>query len=91
MFLFISQINNQKKKTESQIEMFDLLNDIEDCPATLLSAQRQFISKCDVKLLVCSGDHTLAVPIQKLDNYLFTLFLFTDMILVSFVIFIYLK
>ena len=61
------------------MEMFDMMNDIEDCPATLLSANRQFISKCDVKLLV-QNDNSLIV--HKLDNYLFSLFLFTDLILV---------
>ena len=32
--------------------MFDLLNEIEDCPATLLSANRHFIAKCDVKIFI---------------------------------------
>ncbi|KAJ6222116.1 hypothetical protein RDWZM_000661 [Blomia tropicalis] len=71
-----SEINQEKKKAAGQIEMFNILNDIEDCPATLLSANRHLISKCDARLLM-SEDNV----IHKLDNYLFSLLLFTDLIL----------
>lgn len=63
------------------MEMFDIVNDIEDCPATLLSSNRHFISKCDARLLI----QTDSAPktIYKLDNYVFSLLLFSDLIMVS--------
>lgn len=65
------------------MELFDLMNDIEDCPATLLSANRHFITKCDVKLLLEKDgiDDYEQQYIRKLENCLFTLLLFTDCIL----------
>lgn len=61
--------------------MFDILNDIEDAPATLLSANRHLICKCDARLLVQSEG--AVKTIHKLENYVFSLLLFTDMIVVS--------
>ena len=58
-----------------------MLNDIEDCPATLLSANRHFVSKCDARLLMQSENATK--HIYKLDTYVFSLLLFTDLIVVS--------
>ncbi|OTF82795.1 hypothetical protein BLA29_009202, partial [Euroglyphus maynei] len=69
-------INLGKKKIEGQMELFDLMNDIEDCPATLLSANRHFITKCDDGI-----DDYEQQYIRKLENCLFTLLLFTDCIL----------
>lgn len=70
------------------MELFELMNDIEDCPATLLSANRHFIAKCDVKLLLEKDgiDDYEQQHIRKLENNVFTLLLFTDCILVSFVV-----
>lgn len=78
-----SEINMNKKKTEGQIEMFDILNDIEDCPATLLSAKRHLITKCDSKLLIQTVHEGKVIAIDKLDRYLFTLLLFSDILVVS--------
>lgn len=76
-------INLGKKKIEGQMELFELMNDIEDCPATLLSANRHFIAKCDVKLLLEKDgiDDYEQQHIRKLENNVFTLLLFTDCIL----------
>ncbi|KAH9416784.1 Protein T2 [Dermatophagoides pteronyssinus] len=76
-------INLGKKKIEGQMELFELMNDIEDCPATLLSANRHFIAKCDVKILLEKDgiDDYEQQFIRKLENNLFTLLLFTDCIL----------
>lgn len=63
------------------MELFDLLNDIEDCPATLLSANRHFLSKCDAKLWI-QNPNSESDPFQKLENSVFCLLLFTDYILV---------
>lgn len=62
--------------------MFDLLNEIEDCPATVLSANRNLISKCEVKLLTQKPSADNTKIIYKIDDLTFTLFLFTDLILV---------
>ncbi|KAL9906291.1 epithelial cell transforming 2 pebble isoform 5-T7 [Glossina fuscipes fuscipes] len=44
-------INEDKRKTESRIAIFDIFNDIEDCPAHLVSSNRMFISRCEVNEL----------------------------------------
>ncbi|KAH9491795.1 Protein T2, partial [Bulinus truncatus] len=44
----MTHINEDKRKTESQVVMFDIVNDIDSCPATLLSANRHFVMKVDV-------------------------------------------
>ncbi|XP_059171147.1 protein ECT2-like [Physella acuta] len=43
-----THINEDKRKTESQVVMFDIVNDIDSCPATLLSSNRHFVMKIDV-------------------------------------------
>ncbi|GFN74096.1 hypothetical protein PoB_000060200 [Plakobranchus ocellatus] len=44
----MNHINEDKRKTESQVVMFDIVNDIDNCPATLLSSNRHFVMKADV-------------------------------------------
>ncbi|XP_012943637.1 protein ECT2 [Aplysia californica] len=44
----MTHINEDKRKTESQVVMFDIVNDIDHCPATLLSSNRHFVMKVDV-------------------------------------------
>ncbi|KAF4533316.1 hypothetical protein B566_EDAN004437 [Ephemera danica] len=41
-------INEDKRKTEGQLAMFDIFNDIENCPADLVSSHRTFVQRCDV-------------------------------------------
>ncbi|XP_036338298.1 protein ECT2 isoform X1 [Rhagoletis pomonella] len=41
-------INEDKRKTESRMAIFDIFNDIEGCPPHLVSSNRSFISKCEV-------------------------------------------
>ncbi|XP_046807865.1 protein ECT2 isoform X1 [Lucilia cuprina] len=41
-------INEDKRKTESRMAIFDIFNDIEGCPAHLVSSNRNFISRCEV-------------------------------------------
>ncbi|ESO86405.1 hypothetical protein LOTGIDRAFT_61738, partial [Lottia gigantea] len=67
----MTHINEDRRKTESQVVMFDIINDIDNCPATLLSSHRQFTSKIDVIEL----SDTLSGRGDSL-----TLFLFTDSI-----------
>lgn len=62
-------INEDKRKTERQLEIFDIFNEIDNCPPHLVSSHRSFVSKCDVRELTEGisgrGDHL-------------ALFLFTD-------------
>uniref|UniRef100_A0A023GGI2 Putative guanine nucleotide exchange factor pebble n=1 Tax=Amblyomma triste TaxID=251400 RepID=A0A023GGI2_AMBTT len=68
-------INEGKRKTESQVAMFDIFNDIEKCPANILSGHRFFVTSLDV---VEIGEGGLS---RKGDAL--TLFLFSDLLEVS--------
>ncbi|XP_011502842.1 PREDICTED: protein ECT2 isoform X2 [Ceratosolen solmsi marchali] len=65
----MTYINEDKRKTEGQLAMFDIFNEIDNCPPHLVSSHRSFIGKCDVQELSEGlsgrGDHLV-------------LFLFTD-------------
>lgn len=65
----MTYINEDKRKTEGQLAMFDIFNEIDNCPPHLVSSHRSFICKCDVQELSEGlsgrGDHLV-------------LFLFTD-------------
>lgn len=65
----MTYINEDKRKTERQLAMFDIFNEIDHCPPHLVSSHRSFVAKCDVMELTESlsgrGDHLV-------------LFLFTD-------------
>jgi hypothetical protein len=65
----MTHINEDKRKIENQISMFVLINDIENCPATLLSSHRTFLKKLDV--------YEMSNELLKKGAQL-TLFLFTD-------------
>jgi len=65
----MTHINEDKRKIENQLAMFVLINDIENCPATLLSSHRSFLKKIDV--------YETSNELLKKGAQL-TLFLFTD-------------
>lgn len=65
----MTHINEDKRKIENQLAMFVLINDIENCPATLLSSHRSFLKKLDV--------YEMSNELLKKGAQL-TLFLFTD-------------
>ncbi|XP_077516271.1 epithelial cell transforming 2 pebble isoform X2 [Amblyomma americanum] len=65
-------INEGKRKTESQVAMFDIFNDIEKCPPNILSGHRFFVTSLDV---VEIGEGGLG---RKGDAL--TLFLFSDLV-----------
>ncbi|XP_013415818.1 protein ECT2 [Lingula anatina] len=44
----LKHINEDKRKTEGQVAMFEVVNDIENCPPNLLSSHRSYITKVDV-------------------------------------------
>ena len=41
-FQIMTHINEDKRKTENQIHIFDIFNDIENCPAHLVSSHRRY-------------------------------------------------
>ena len=47
----MTYINEDKRKTESRMAIFDVFNDIDGCPAHLISSNRDYISKCEVSEL----------------------------------------
>ncbi|XP_037290789.1 protein ECT2 [Rhipicephalus microplus] len=65
-------INEGKRKTESQVAMFDIFNDIEKCPPNILSGHRYFVTNLDVVEL---GEGGLS---RKGDAV--SLFLFSDIL-----------
>ncbi|KAI0240759.1 Protein ECT2 [Lamellibrachia satsuma] len=44
----MTHINEDKRKTECHQTMFDIINDIENCPPNLLSSHRTFVTRVDV-------------------------------------------
>lgn len=64
-------INEDKRKTEGRVALFDIFNDIDNCPADLVSSHRSFISRCEVS--------ELSNCLSGRDDPLM-LFLFTDYI-----------
>ncbi|GLH01207.1 Guanine nucleotide exchange factor-like protein [Gryllus bimaculatus] len=44
----MTHINEDKRRTEGQLVIFDIFNEIENCPPLLVSSHRSFIVRCDV-------------------------------------------
>ena len=72
-------MNEEKRTTEGMIHLFDLVNDIKDCPPDLLSSTRKLICQVDAKLIILDENNELIA----LKNRPITLFLFTDKIEVT--------
>lgn len=43
----MTHINEDKRKTEGQVQMFEILRDVDNCPAYVLSSHRVYVSKAD--------------------------------------------
>ncbi|XP_078378862.1 protein ECT2-like [Oculina patagonica] len=43
----MTHINEDKRKTEGQVQMFEILRDVDGCPAYVLSSHRVYVSKAD--------------------------------------------
>ncbi|XP_050428638.1 protein ECT2 isoform X2 [Adelges cooleyi] len=67
----MTHINEDKRRTEGQVVLFDIFNEIDNCPPHLVSSHRSFITKCDVieisDNLSGRGDHL-------------TIFVFSDIV-----------
>ncbi|XP_042873803.1 protein ECT2-like isoform X6 [Penaeus japonicus] len=53
----MTYINDDKRKTEAKLKLFEIHNDIEMCPPNLVASHRLYLSKVDVTELsdTCSG------------------------------------
>ncbi|XP_041358738.1 protein ECT2-like [Gigantopelta aegis] len=67
----MTYINEDKRRTDNQVAMFDIMKEIDNCPATLISSHRSFVDRIDVLEL---SDH-----LSGRGNPL-SLFIFTDSI-----------
>ncbi len=45
----LNHINEDKRKTEGQVQIFDIFNDIENCPADLISSHRLYETKLNLR------------------------------------------
>ncbi|KAK9879703.1 hypothetical protein WA026_006763 [Henosepilachna vigintioctopunctata] len=67
----MTHINEDKRKTEGQVTLFNIFNEIDNCPPDMVSSHRSFIAKCEV-IQLSSTD-----VISSKGNNL-ALFLFSD-------------
>lgn len=44
----MEHINEDKRKTEGRVALFDIFNDIENCPVDIVSSHRRYILRCEV-------------------------------------------
>jgi len=72
----MSNMNEEKRKTEGQITLFDIYNEIQDCPASIVNSHRSFI--CRNEVIEVAADDAFCGK-----GYELTLFLFTDMLVVA--------
>jgi protein ECT2 len=72
----MTHLNEEKRRTEGQITIFDIYSEIENCPASVVSSHRSFVSRYDC-IEVAAED----VLCGK--GYELTLFLFTDILLIA--------
>lgn len=65
----MNHINEDKRKTEGQMQMFEVLRDVEGCPATVLSSNRTFLRRLD---LLDIGNPTKGTKGDPLALFLFS-------------------
>uniref|UniRef100_H2YI26 DH domain-containing protein n=1 Tax=Ciona savignyi TaxID=51511 RepID=H2YI26_CIOSA len=57
----MTYINEDKRKTESQKQIFDIVYEVEGCPPTIVSSHRQFVARAEMIVVddnLCNkGDH----------------------------------
>ena len=88
----MTHLNEEKRRTEGQIHIFDVYSEIENCPASVVSSHRRLVTNTffsRVQLFffsfVCRAD---AIEVAAEDalcgkGYELTMFLFTDIIVVA--------
>merc|ERR1712079_614212 len=72
----MTHLNEEKRRTEGQIHIFDIYSEIENCPASVVSSHRSFVCRADA-IEVAAEDALCG------KGYELTLFLFTDIMVVA--------
>ena len=72
----LNNINEDKRKTEGQVYIFEIFSDIENCPPHLVSSHRSFVTRIDA--LELGGSDELCGK-----GALLSLFLFSDVLEIS--------
>ena len=72
----MNHLNEEKRRTEGQIHIFDIYSEIENCPASVVSSHRSFVTRADCVEL--ASEHQFCGK-----GYELTLFLFTDILVVA--------
>ena len=72
----MTHLNEEKRRTEGQIHIFDIYSEIENCPPSVVSSHRSFVTRAECVEL--ASEHQLCGK-----GYELTLFLFTDILLVA--------
>jgi len=72
----MTHLNEEKRRTEGQIHIFDIYSEIENCPASVVSSHRSFVCRADC-IEVAAEDALCG------KGYELTLFLFTDIMVVA--------
>lgn len=72
----MTHLNEEKRRTEGQIHIFDIYSEIENCPASVVSSHRSFVCRADA-IEVAAEDALCG------KGYELTLFLFTDILVVA--------
>ena len=87
----MTHLNEEKRRTEGQIHIFDVYSEIENCPASVVSSHRRLVTNTFSRVqlflfsFVCRAD---AIEVAAEDalcgkGYELTMFLFTDIIVVA--------
>jgi len=72
----MTHLNEEKRRTEGQITIFDIYSEIENCPASVVSSHRSFVGRYD--FIEVAAEDVLCGK-----GYELTLFLFTDILLIA--------
>jgi len=72
----MTHLNEEKRRTEGQITIFDIYSEIENCPASVVSSHRSFVGRYDCR-------EVAAEDVLCGKGYELTLLLFTDILLIA--------
>ena len=72
----MTHLNEEKRRTEGQIHIFDVYSEIENCPASIVSSHRSFVTRADA--IEVAAEHALCGK-----GYELTMFLFTDILVIA--------
>ena len=72
----MTHLNEEKRRTEGQIHIFDVYSEIENCPASIVSSHRSFVTRADA-VEVAAEDALCG------KGYELTMFLFTDILVIA--------